>query len=414
MEISRQSVEIFMVSSFLIKNHNYKFVAVNQKQNEFWLANPSNMEFPVIRVSFTSAESVYFEKERLLRVHNSILMSIKREGRLLDLHVSDETEVETDVNFEQAVLNNGVIYGKNISHYFPLIKNAITRFDNPKEEIARLTRELENYQTSHKKQKANVKKMKSKMLNSTSIVIGICIIMYLLIQFLSLSYDGSISPAIALGAYFKPMIVVNHQYWRFLTVGFMHIDLIHLMMNMFSLYMLGPIVESTFGKKGFIIILLVSILTGSICVFLFSNTTVLVGISGGLYGCLGAYFVYAYTQGLFNNPMFKSSIMRLVMINLIINLSPSVSVLGHVGGLVGGVLVSILLLKYKPWEMIKKNCIVASIVLAIFCGYRIMMENDIENLYLANYSEVFEMYDSIGLGWFVDSMTDDIEEYLLD
>jgi hypothetical protein len=46
----------------------------------------------------------------------------------------------------------------------------------------------------------------------------------------------------------------NNQWWRFITPMFVHIDVLHLLMNMFSLLILGPFVEKLYGSAKFVVL----------------------------------------------------------------------------------------------------------------------------------------------------------------
>lgn len=410
MEIDRKQVEVFMVASFLIKNHGYKFVTVHQNQDEIWLGNASNMEFPVIRVSSTTTEAIFFDRNRILQVHNMILKALKREGRLLDLHLSDETEVETDPDFEQSILNHGVIYGKNVSHYFPLLKSAVTPFDDPKAEFARLNRELEDYQRDHKKQKEKMKRFHG--LRLTHGIIILCVVMFALIHLVTnLVGVYNTSAAILFGAYYRNAIVVYHEYWRFLTVGLTHISVWHLLMNMYSLSMIGPQIEDVFGKRNFLLILLGSTITGSMLMYIVDNTVLAVGISGGLYGLMAAFIVFAYSKGLFRIVAFRNSILQMLMINLLINLMPNIAVSAHLGGFIGGLILSFLLLDYKPWKELKKHAAMAGMIILIFFGYRAIQINTVDQPFLASDIEVIQTIENVGFHRIAEGMIEKAETF---
>ncbi len=409
MNIDRKQVEVFMVASFLIKNHGYRFVTLHQHQDEIWLGNASNMEFPVIRISSSTTESVFFDRNRILQVHQAILKVLRREGRLLDLHISNETEVETDPDFEQVVLNQGELYGKNISHYFPLIRNAITPFDDPKEEFARLNRELEDVQAARRKQKRKLSPLGK--LKATTVIIVLCVLVFGLDHLISSVGNYMISSvSVALGAYYRNAIIVYHQFWRFITVGLHHLSIWHLLMNMFSLRVLGPQLEESFGWKKFLLILIFSTFTGSLLMYVVDTTPFAVGISGGLYGCMAAYFVYAYSRGLFRVGAFRNAIMQTLFLNLMINLMPNVAVSAHLGGFLGGLLISFFLIDYKPWQPMKKHAAIAAMVILIFLGYRGITEKKTATLYYEDL-EMIEIYRDAHLDGLARHLSEQAAEY---
>ena len=123
--------------------------------------------------------------------------------------------------------------------------------------------------------------------------------------------------------------------WRMLTSGFAHdpSNVLHLLMNMYSLWVLGQVLEPMLGRARFLTIYLASILGGSIFVlFLGSVNGVTVGASGGIFGLMSAYFVFMRAIG-----VNSQGIIAVIGINLIFTfMSPGISWQGHIGGMLTG------------------------------------------------------------------------------
>ncbi len=123
--------------------------------------------------------------------------------------------------------------------------------------------------------------------------------------------------------------------WRMLTSGFAHdpSNILHLLMNMYSLWVLGTVLEPMLGKARFLTIYLASILGGSVFVlFLGQPNDVTVGASGGVFGLMAAYFVFMRAIG-----VNSQGIIVVIGINLIFTfMSPGISWQGHIGGLLIG------------------------------------------------------------------------------
>ena len=78
---------------------------------------------------------------------------------------------------------------------------------------------------------------------------------------------------------------------RMLTSGFLHVDISHLFLNMFTLYFFAPVVISWFGSIKFLIIYLVSLIAGSLLALVFHKDEPYysaVGASGAVMGVLYA------------------------------------------------------------------------------------------------------------------------------
>ena len=144
---------------------------------------------------------------------------------------------------------------------------------------------------------------------------------------------------IVLGANFRPAIE-DGQVWRFFTAMFLHVDLTHLLFNVFALIAFGAETERLFGRGRFIVIYLISGLFGSLASFWFGSATVSAGASGAIFGLIGMQGAYFLKQrgklGEFSSGRL-SSIGIIIAINVFYGLSqPNIDNLAHMGGLFAG------------------------------------------------------------------------------
>jgi membrane associated rhomboid family serine protease len=138
-----------------------------------------------------------------------------------------------------------------------------------------------------------------------------------------------------------PTIHDLHQYYRLVTSGFLHEDLLHIGFNMYLLYVLGRMLEPVVGHLRFGVIYFTALLAGSFGALLFTPTAASLGASGAVFGLMGAAVFEMRARGV--DPM-ASGIVPLIVINLILSLTLSnISIGAHVGGLVGGALASLVL-----------------------------------------------------------------------
>lgn len=138
-----------------------------------------------------------------------------------------------------------------------------------------------------------------------------------------------------LGALF-PAMVAQGEWWRVITSGFLHQGLIHIALNMISLYMLGLPLERLIGRLRFAAVYGVSLLGGSAAVMLFAAPVSLsVGASGAIFGLMGALVVT------FRRMKFDlRQLALLIAVNLFITFRVAgISWQAHLGGLVVGALV---------------------------------------------------------------------------
>lgn len=138
------------------------------------------------------------------------------------------------------------------------------------------------------------------------------------------------------------------QYYRLLTVALVHGGWLHLIFNMLALFSIGTLIENFYGRNKYIVILLASLLTGSLTSYLFNPPqTIAVGASGMIFGLFGALAIAGRALG-----ANLKEVGSLIAINIAIPVFiPGIDWKAHLGGLAGGLLTSALLRpKRGAWE----------------------------------------------------------------
>lgn len=130
--------------------------------------------------------------------------------------------------------------------------------------------------------------------------------------------------------------VAYGEWWRILTGGFLHANLLHIFFNMYILYLLGVMLEPAIGHVKFALVYFVSLIAGSLGALLLDPHAFTVGASGAVFGLMGAAAVEMRARRI---PVMQSGIGFLILINLMLSFVVSgISIGGHVGGLIGGAL----------------------------------------------------------------------------
>ena len=130
--------------------------------------------------------------------------------------------------------------------------------------------------------------------------------------------------------------VAYGQWWRIVTGGFLHANLLHIFFNMYILYLLGVMLEPAIGHVKFALLYFVSLIAGSFGALLLSPHAFTVGASGAVFGLMGAAAVEMRARRI---PVMQSGIGLLIIINLALSFAVSgISIGGHIGGLIGGAL----------------------------------------------------------------------------
>lgn len=136
----------------------------------------------------------------------------------------------------------------------------------------------------------------------------------------------------------------TNQWYRFFTVALTHGGFIHLAFNMVALLILGNPIEKAFGRKTFLIIFFVSLLTASFASSNFGpGNTYSVGASGAVFGLFGAMLMVGAKIG-----AETKSIITIIAINFLIGfILGGVDWRGHLGGIIGGAVTSHIIINMK-------------------------------------------------------------------
>lgn len=190
----------------------------------------------------------------------------------------------------------------------------------------------------------------------TNILIAINVLIYLILLILSATTGqgiGSLGDVdqnvlVTFGAQYN-QLVAQGEVWRIFTAMFLHFNLIHIGLNMFSLYLIGVAVEVFFGKWRYLVIYLGSgIVGGIVTYFLMPPGTLAAGASGAIFGVFGALGVFYITNRQALGRYGSGAIMNWLFwlgLNLVFGFTtPGIGILDHIGGLVAGIVIAALLI----------------------------------------------------------------------
>ncbi len=140
-----------------------------------------------------------------------------------------------------------------------------------------------------------------------------------------------------------PAIFAAHQWWRLLTAGFLHGGLLHILMNSWVLFDLGAQVEETYGTSRYLVLYLVSTVTGFMASAYWSPV-LSIGASAGILGLIGAMLALAVRDRSSYGTAMRNQYLRWVFYLFLFGLLPFFSVdnAAHIGGLVGGFVIAYL------------------------------------------------------------------------
>ena len=164
----------------------------------------------------------------------------------------------------------------------------------------------------------------------------------------------------------------THQWWRFVTPMFIHVNLIHLLVNMYSLWMIGPYVEKLYGSAKFVVFWVLTAIAGVVASYLTVRPNLATGAlsrflfkaldepsagaSGALFGLVGVLFVFGIK---FRNELpegfkraFGTGMLPVIFINLFIGYLGRgfIDNAAHLGGLLSGAALALVVQYRRPGD----------------------------------------------------------------
>ena len=197
----------------------------------------------------------------------------------------------------------------------------------------------------------------------TYTIIILNVFIYVISAFLSGDLiDMDLETLVNMGALFGPFTVLDEQWWRLFTAMFLHGGMTHLLMNMFSLYLIGRGAEMYFDTKSYISIYLFSGLIGGLVSLYVHPVSVGVGASGaifGIFGALAGFFLAHRDKIESHSKAFMKDFAIIIGINIVIGFSiESIDVSAHIGGLVVGFIGGYLLSKSAKFFVLYNSAMV--------------------------------------------------------
>ena len=366
--IKSDDLLVMNLINYFITEENYKPMIIHGINDEIWLENLDN-NYKIVRIvshHIHNKEQLDFDKFKL----SKIVKQVKRKTLSFKVKV---LSIYTDIEDEKILNNDDVLITteKDINNpklvsAFPDIVEKTNRKEDGLEYFIKVTDNINK--KNEKRNKIAEKIFSYKQPIVTYIIMAICIILFILME---LSGGSTNSQTLLKYGANLDVLVKNGEYYRLFTCIFLHIGIMHLLCNMYSLYIIGREVENLFGKIKYIIIFILSGIFGSIMSLAFTHNTISAGASGAIFGLLGALLYFGMHYRTYLGEAIKRSIIPIIVINLIIGFfAEGIDLAAHIGGLVGGVLVAMMVGvpdKSKTKDII--NGTILTIIYLIFISY---------------------------------------------
>ncbi len=369
--ISRKDLIVMKLLHYFITEKNYSPIILQGAEDEIWLEN-LNGDYGIIRIVsnyihndeqldfdlFKTKKIVSKIKKKILTFHVDVLNIYTDLGD--NVHLDKYTNVDCMYLYDDSYLKN---YPLIVNKHFPDITSKLNFTEEGLQLFIKITNDINAKNKKEAMKAESVFKKKIPVITYTLIAVNVLI--YLVCQVLGI-YGDVVNKFCLYG----PNIRIYNEYYRLITGGFLHANLLHLVVNCYSLYVIGSQLESFLGKFKYLIVYFFSLFIASLMSITFS-TYPSIGASGAIFGLMGSLLYFGYHYRVYLGSVLKSQIIPLILVNLFFGFMASgIDNFSHIGGLIGGFLITTSLgIKYKSSKLEVINGTIITIIFTIFMAY---------------------------------------------
>ena len=369
MGISKNDEITMRLVHYFVTKLNYQPIIVNGLDNEIWLEN-LDQDYGVIRINANyihNKEQLDFDKFKATSIIKQIkrkTLSLKVNSLTILLDVNEDVELTDEKNNKVLKIDEMEDINKNLLEYFPSILEDEISSTDAMDFFIKVTNDIND--STEKRSKLYENTFGKKFIFVTYILIAINVLIFILqsVGVITSSQFGM-----------NAELVRKGDYYRLFTAAFLHGGVLHLLCNMYSLYVVGTQLETVLGKVKLLVIYIISIIASSLLSGVINGNSVMsVGASGAIFGLLGALVYFGIHFRLYLGNAIIYQILPVVAINLFIGFStPGIDNWAHIGGLVGGYLAGMIVgVTGKSTKSDRINGIIVSTLLYAFLTYMLL------------------------------------------
>ena len=366
-QISDRDLISMKLLHYFITKKNYSPIIVQGVENEIWIQNLDADKYKVIRIvngyihNDEQLEFDVFKTKRMVKKIRKKTFSLKMKTLNILTDVGENVDREKkfdDVDIIYYTDEDNLLKNEIIKSEFKDLKDNLTYTEEGFNLFFKITQDI-NMKNNKENMEAE-KILEPKKPIVTFIIIGILVLMFLM-QFVF----TPIELLYYLGV--QKDLVRYGEIYRLLTGAFLHLDILHLLCNLYALYVVGKLSESYFGKCKFTLIYLFSALTGSLLSIAMGDSFS-IGASGAIFGILGSLLYFGYHYRVYFGNVLLKQIIPVIIFNLAIGfMIDDIDNFAHIGGLIGGLLISKAVgINSKDKKSDKINGIILSIIYLAF------------------------------------------------
>ena len=372
--IDKKEELVMKLLHYFITERGYNPVIIRGVKDEIWLENLED-DYKIVRIVsgyIHNNEQFKFDiakTKSLLKTIKKKTLSFKINALSIFVNLGDNVDIsefEDTPNIKFANIHEADDLNKYrfVIDAYPDITKDIDFKEKGLELFMKITSDINKKNEGDAKMNEDVFTPKKPIVTYALIIINV-------IVFLLSLFNESIIQMFAVNRFF---IADLGQYYRLFTGIFLHANFLHLIFNMYALYVIGMQLESFLGKGKYLAVYLLSGLGGSMLSIFFSNGYS-VGASGAIFGLMGALLYFGYHYRVYLDSVVKSQIIPLIVLNLLIGFtSTGIDNWAHIGGLVGGILATTAVgVKYKSTKFEMINGAIMYLIFIGFLGYMVFV-----------------------------------------
>ena len=361
---------------YFITVQGYNPIVLHGAENEIWLENMDG-DYKIVRIVSNyihNDEQFKFDAYRTRQIAKKIKkQTFSFSMNILSIYINLGDNVNIDKfsnlkNIDIIKLNkiDDLKEYHNVMKVFPDIADQTSFDEEGMNLFLKLTSDINKKNEIDNSIASDIFKRKAPYVTLSIILINF--VMFLLMYLFGKGSRDAYT-LVQFGALYKPL-VLKHEYFRLISTAFLHVGAIHLIVNNYSLYVIGSQLESFLGKFKFLFVYIASALCGSLMSILFS-TGVSAGASGAIFGLLGSLLYFGYNYRVFLGNVMKSQIIPLIVLNLSLGFFlDGIDSASHIGGLLGGYIATQAVgLKHKTSTFERVNGFIILIIYAAFLAY---------------------------------------------
>lgn len=377
--IDKNDELVMKLLHFFITEEGYNPIVLRGAKNEIWLENLDGT-YQIVRIV---SNYIHNNEQLEYDVFRAKQITKKIQKKTLSMHMNI---LNIFINLGDMVESNKYMHSENVHSIdiknvrdikkyefvideFPTITKGTSFKEKGADLFMKITQDITKKNNEESIKAEDVFRMKKPIMTYILIAMNV---LYFVAMYIFGNGSTDTFTLLKFGANYAPLVQMG-EWYRLFTSIFIHIGVLHLLCNMYSLYIIGAQLESFFGKFKYLLIYIFSGIVGNLFSILLTGG-IAAGASGAIFGLFGALLYFGYHYRIYLGTVIKSQIIPLIILNLLIGfMSTGIDNAAHIGGLIAGALVaSAVGVKYKSTTFEKINGWIVFGILVLFLLFMII------------------------------------------